>query len=307
MFRDTSLMHHLLKTLLFFLLAACGSAHAVICTVTATSMPMTVLYVSGANTNYTGTISGQCTKQAGDPARPYIYIGVDQGEPPAGRAMTRQNGTQTLTYNIYQGSVAGGQWTTGAGANYGSGTNGGVVYQMANNANAQPFTYTYYLRVPSGQTGAPAGVYDDLAISVIVRLSNIARSATGAILQSAVFGASVSIQHNCYFNTPPATLAMNYTSFMRTAATGASPFQLTCTYNTPYTLSLNSIPPPAVASANGTALGLNYTLTLTATSGTGSAVPQSYTVDGSMPPGQSGTCTTGVCTATNPHTLYIGF
>ena len=308
MFGGEAVISYLLRLVLLAVLATGGTAQAVICSVTATSVPLSTLYTAAANTNSIGTISGQCTKEAGDPSRPYIYISIDQGEPPAGRQMTRQGGTQLVTYNIYQGtSTAGGQWTTGAGRTYQSGSSGGVWYRMTSSASPQPFSYNYYFRAPLGQTTAPAGIYDDLLIGVTVRLSDNSRLSTGAILQTTTFGATVSIQSNCYFSTPPSTLSINYTSFMTTAATGSSAFQVSCTYNSPYTLSLDAVPPPAVASANGTALGLNYSITLSATSGTGSAAAQTYTVDGSMPAGQAGTCAGALCTATQTHTLYIGF
>lgn len=297
---STPLKHLVLKFLFLAVLMAGGSAHAVICNVMATSVPLSTLYATGTATQVAGTISGSCQRQTGDINRPYIYIGINQGEPPAGRAMLRQNGTQTLTYEVYHRTYGSGLWTEGTGVTNTSATNGGVFYRMANNGNAQTFSFPYYFRIPTPQAGKPAGIYDDLAITVTVRLSTNGGSATGAILAATSFGVSASIQHSCYFSSSPTPLVINYTSFTGTAATGTSNFQLSCTYNTPYTLTIG----PA---NTGTLLGINYTLTPSAPSGTGTGGGQTFSVNGSAAAGQSGTCATGSCTNSQPHTITVGF
>lgn len=284
----------------FLAWAACGQAHAVICSVTATSIPLTTLYASGTATQVTGTISGTCTREAGDVNRPRIYIGINQGEPPAGRSMTRQNGTQLLNYEVYHRTYGSGIWTEGTGVASTSATNGGVLYRMANSAAPQPFSFPYYLRIPTPQATAPAGIYDDLAITATVRLSNAGGTPTGAILATTAFGISASIQHSCYFSTSPAPLVINYTSFTAAPANGSTSFAMSCTYNTPYTLAIN-------APSSGTLLGLNYSLALSAASATGTAGPQTFNINGIVAANQSGTCATGSCTATQAHTITIGF
>ena len=293
--------HLVLKFFCLAVLMAGGSAHAVVCNITATSVPLSTLYATGTATQVTGTISGSCTKEAGDATRPYIYIGINQGEPPAGRVMTRQNGTQTLSYEIYRNSGNTGIWSEGTGVTSTTSTTaGGRVYRMTNTATAQTFSYPYYMRIPTPQTGKPAGIYDDLAVTATVRESNILNTATGAILAVTSFGVSASIQHSCYFSSSPTPLVINYTSFRTTAATGTSNFQLSCTYNTPYTLTVG---PPNT----GTLLGIAYTLTPSAPSGTGTGGGQTFSVNGSAAAGQSGTCATASCTNSQAHTITVGF
>jgi hypothetical protein len=289
-----------LKLLVLASLAASGPAQAVLCSVTATSVPLTTIYKSGTATQRTGTISGSCTREAGDINRPYIYIGINQGEPPAGRGMTRQNGTQTLAYELYHRNYGSGLWTEATGVNSTSGANGGIFYQMANNGSAQTFSFPYYFQISTPQATAPAGIYDDLAVTVTVRESDKKGNASGVTLAATSFGVSASIQHSCYFSSAPSPLTLDYTSFTTTAATGSSNFQLSCTYNSPYTLTLG---PPTT----GTLLGLNYSLALSATSGIGIASPQSYSVNGTVAANQSGTCTTGSCSASQSHTITVGF
>jgi hypothetical protein len=302
MFWSEALKNLLLKLLSIGVLGASGSAHAVTCSITATSVPLSTIYKSGTTTSVTGTISGSCTAaNAWEAAtRPYIYIGVNQGEPPAGRAMTRQNGTQLLNYEIYHSNATQGPWTEATGVASTANSSGGVFYRMANNASAQAFSFPYYLSIPTPQASAPAGIYDDLAVTATIRLSNSSGLATGAVLGLTSFGVSASIVHSCYFSTSPGPLTLNYTSFTATAATGSSGFALSCTYTTPYTLTLG---PPST----GTLLGVNYSLTLSAPSGTGTAGPQSFTVNGTAAANQSGTCAIGSCSDSQAHTVTVGF
>ena len=299
MFWSESLKNPLLKLLSIGVLGASGSAHAVICSITATSVPLSTLYATGTATSVTGTISGSCTRETGDASRPYIYIGVNQGEPPAGRSMTRQNGTQLLSYEIYHRNATSGPWTEGTGVASTSSSSGGVFYRMTTATGAQTFSFPYYVRSPTPQTGKPAGIYDDLTVTATVRESTSGGSATGAVLGLTSFGVSASIQHSCYFSTSPAPLILNYTSFSAAPATGSAGFALSCTYNTPYTLTL-----PA---STGTLLGVNYSLALSAASGTGTAGPQNYTVNGTAAANQPGTCTSGSCTASQGHVITVTF
>ena len=289
----------LFKFLMVGMLTLCGSAHAVTCSINVTSVPLSTLYVSGAPTNITGTVSGSCIKQAGDAARPYIYIGINQGEPPAGRAMTRQNGLQLLNYQIYKANFTTGIWSETTGSTSTTVT-GGFLYRMANNNTAQTFNYPYYLSIPTPQAAAPAGIYDDLAIIATIRLSDNNGLSTGAILGTAAFGASASIPNSCYFSTSPSSLVLNYTSFTGTAVTGNSTFALSCTFNSSYTLAIG----PA---ATGSALDINYTLALSAASGIGTAAPQNFTVTGTAAANQAGTCASSTCSATNAHTITVTF
>lgn len=300
MFGSTSLKQLILKFLLLGSLVASGATQAVICSVTATFVPPSTLYVSGSATNVAGTIASTCTKEAGDVARPYIYIGIDQGEPPAGRAMTRQNGSNPLSYEIYHKNYGSGIWNEATGVASTNSSNGGVRYRMANNTSVQTVSFPYYVRIPSPQATAPAGIYDDLAIAVTVRLSNNLGSASGITLATTSFGVSASIQHSCYFSSSPSPLILSYTSFMAAPSVGSTAFQLSCTYNSPYTLTIG---PPAT----GTLLGLNYYLALSASSGAGTGGPQNFNINGTIAANQSGTCAASSCSGSQVHTITVGF
>lgn len=300
MFWSTPLKPLIFKFLLLGALAACGSAQAVICnSLTATSIPLTTLYVSGSATQLTGTIRASCKNETTDSGGgAEVYIGINQGKPPAGRAMTRQNGSEALNYEIYHANFGSGVWNEARGVASTDPGNGGVIFRLAggNTTTFQTFSFTYYFSIPAGQASAPAGIYDDLAIGVTARNKDF----DGIVLAATSFGVSASIQSSCYFSSAPAPLTINYSSFSATLATGNTAFQLSCTYDSPYTLTID---PPA----SGTLLGLNYSLALSAPSGTGTAGPQSFSVTGTVAAGQSGNCATGSCSASRTHTITVGF
>jgi hypothetical protein len=258
---------------------------------------------ASGNLDLVGQFLVTCTRvQQSDPITRVIYIGVNAGENPdgtAGREMTRQSGTQQMNYAIYRNPGFTGGWSEGTGRNPGQTQGGGLNYTVnfsSNTTYAQSFIIPYYMRVTQGNySGVPAGIYDDLNVTVRVRASR-----TGTIESSAAFGPTVSKPSHCYFSVPPATLSINYTSFSSTASTGSVNYGVSCTNGTSYTMALSS--------TSGTLLGLNYTLSLSATgSQLGTGFQQNYSVNGSIAAGQAGTCAGGTCTASQQRTLTITY
>jgi spore coat protein U-like protein len=134
---------------------------------------------------------------------------------------------------------------------------------------------------------------------------------------SGTFNVNVTLTSNCSLSAITA-VDFSYTSSQGSAAnsTGGG-FTVSCTNTLPYTLGLqsgNGAPtPPGAASITVTddAVNLQYTLSRSAAGGTGNGAAQSYSVNGTMAAGQSGTCASASCTnasATNKtHTLIVGF
>ena len=64
---------------------------------------------------------------------------------------------------------------------------------------------------------------------------------------------------------------------------------------------------------SGVVSGLNYTLQINGQTppvnnrNPGPGLAQTHTINGSMPAGQAGTCSTGTCTGTQAHTLTITY
>ncbi len=267
---------------------------AITCSLSATGI--TSIYSSAVGTAATGSVTVNCTRLNSDSAANVTYyISLDQGEPPGGRNLTRQNGAQLLAYRIFRNSDNTGSWTAGAGRNPGANQTGGLNVPI-NWAGGTNFTTTisYFFQIATG-INRPAGIYDDALIKFSIFTARNALPALG----EATFTANISIPAECFFSTPPPTLNVNYTSFVTTNQTGSVGYSVSCTLNTNYTM--------AVSPANGTLIGLNYSLVLNSAVGTGSAFPQNYTVTATVPFGQSGICSTGTCTGTQPTTITISY
>ena len=105
------------------------------------------------------------------------------------------------------------------------------------------------------------------------------------------FNVDITLTSLCAVSTP-ANLTFAYTAFQVAAATASTPFTVTCADTLPYSV--------AVSGANVTddAVGLAYSLAVTAPGGggTGTGLAQTYSIDGTIAAGQSGTGTTATCT-----------
>lgn len=254
---------------------------------------VTTTYAQAAVTSATSSLTVNCSRLATDSAASEIYfLSLDQGEPPNGRDMTRQNGTELLRYSIFRNSNFTGTWTINAGKNAGDTAAGGLNVPI-NWAGGTSFSVSipYYFRINSG-INRPAGIYDDVANFRLF----VARN--GLQLATATINLNTSIVAQCFFNTTGA-VALNYTSFSNVARTGTSNYSMSCTLGTPYTM--------AVTPASGTLLDLPYMLTLSQASGVGSAFPQNYVVTATVPSNQAGICAIGTCSATQTHQIVITY
>ncbi len=133
-----------------------------------------------------------------------------------------------------------------------------------------------------------------------------ASSAQAASVVSGGFNVDINLISACNVSTPGA-LSLTYTALQTTAATATTPFSVTCVTGLPYSV--------AVSAPNTTddAVNLLYNLTVVAPvgGGTGTGATQNYAIDGTIPAGQSGTCTTASCMNTaatnNVHTVTVGY
>ena len=272
-------------------MAALPSHAAITCSLTANGV--TTTYAQAAVTTATSSVTVNCSRLVSDSAANVTYyLNLDQGEPPAGRNMTRQNGTELLAYSVFRNSGFTGSWTTGNGQNAGSNTAGGLNVPIAW-AGSTNFSVTtpYYFRINAG-ISRPAGIYDDVAtFSLFVTRG-------GTLLSTATANLNASIVAACFFNST-GDVAINYTSFSAVARTGSANYSMSCTLGTPYTM--------AVTPTSGNLLGLPYTLALSQPSGVGSAFPQNYSVTATIPSNQSGICATGSCNALQAHQIVITY
>lgn len=145
-------------------------------------------------------------------------------------------------------------------------------------------------------------------ISMNAHADGLGLTATGT------FNVNITLTSKCEINSANAAtgalinnLAMTYTSFQDTGATGSTSFNVRCTDGLNYMLALDN------TNVTDDALNLAYTLALSTSSGTGTGTDQPITVNGSIAALQAGKCTEadGVCdntTATNKQrTLTVSY
>lgn len=135
------------------------------------------------------------------------------------------------------------------------------------------------------------------ALAAFMGFAGLAGMEAHAATATGTFDVSITLTSKCEINSHDANtgavidaLAMSYTSFQTTDATGSTSFKVRCTDDLGYTLALDS------ESVTDQALDLAYTLQLSAASGTGTGLDQEITVTGSIAANQAGRCATASCT-----------
>lgn len=271
---------------------------AITCSLSGTSLDIT--YSQGTLSQTAGSVTLSCSRLTTDANTQNYWVQMNNSDS-GSRNLLRHGGTNTaanrLAFDIRKGST-----TTSWTSNGGNRVSGTLNFAGATTASVSlPFTW----RIAS-QTGKTAGIYDAIMTASLQLTSN------GAIVATDSFTLTASVPTQCFvgqvgsgYTAPgavsPATLVLNYTSFSPTAQTATMDFTVDCTLGTPYTLSLSP--------ASGTLLGLDYSLSLSQTSNTGNGQAQGYTVTGTIPADQSGTCATSAaaCTASQPTTITLTY
>ena len=123
------------------------------CTISTGAVAFPSINTLGGNHDATGSVTVNCTNGAGWSAT--ANQGGGTGATMATRRMT--SGANTLIYRLYTDAARTSIW--------GDGSTGTAAVSGTGNGAAQVFTV--YGRVPSGQTGVPAGSYSD-TVSVTI-------------------------------------------------------------------------------------------------------------------------------------------
>ena len=148
-------------------------------------------------------------------------------------------------------------------------------------------TVPFWGCIPARQTTVPAGTFVD-TVTMNPSIGSLASLPVSIVTPS-----------SCTVTSPPGDIIFNYAGLQTTSASASSNFGATCTSRLPYSLALDA--------TSGVLAGLTYTLSLSATSSIGNGFSQPYTINGTMPAGQSGACITGVCSGTQARTLTITY
>jgi spore coat protein U-like protein len=134
------------------------------------------------------------------------------------------------------------------------------------------------------QAAGPAGTYiDTLTWTLYQGTSN-------TTLDNGVFNVVFITNPVCTLSPVP-NLTFNYTSFQGAPANASANFTVTCSDWLHYGMALDNTGPII-----DNAVNLSYTLSLSAPGGTGTGLAQPYSVNGTMPAGQSGNCAGAFCT-----------
>ena len=285
-------MKTMIRGIVVLLLALLAKeAHAAItCNITASS-GWSVAYVTTnpANTVTQSSFTLTCQRNvAADPTTLNYFVSSDNGSNVTGQQNRAKltTGNSFILYEDYRDSACTQLWKA-AGGNRMSGSitlTGFVATQV---------TLPYWGCVFASQTGLPSGAYQD---TVTMTATN---STGGATLATNVFTVNIYYPAVCNVTQAPADVAFSYTAFRSTAATASSTFGVTCTNTLPYSMALDA--------TSGVVAGLQYLLTLSASNATGTGAQQAFTIDGTMPAGQAGTCAVASCTGTSVRTLTITY
>ena len=296
-----------LRVALLSLLCTCAlQTHAAIsCALSSTSVDLNYVNGQGTTSNASGTITVNCTRLSSDANTQTYWVGIDFGTRTGTPRRVFRHGALTATADRLNVSIRKNgtltEWTNTGTAR----VNGTLNFATALSASV---VLTYDFQVAAGQTSKTPGIYDEAFTASLQLTTN------GAAVATATFVPTISIVAQCFVGqvtagtlatgaVSPSTMNLAYTSFAAIDQTANMSFTVHCTRNTTYTLVLTP--------TTGTLLGLNYTLALSPPGGppaiTGTGLAQPYTVTGTIPSGQAGTCSTGACTATQNATLTITY
>ncbi|MGZ5032688.1 MAG: spore coat protein U domain-containing protein [Usitatibacter sp.] len=260
---------------------------AITCNISASGF--SAAYVpSTAATNITqSSFTVTCQRNAGgDPTSVSYTVAANNGIHAAGAQNRAQLGATTnrINYETYADSTCTTLWASGA-ANRIAGTISGLAGFIP-----QSQVVSYWGCIGGSQLGLPSGTYTD-TVTTTLRYG-------GASNPTATFPVSIFTPSVCNISTAPGTVAFTYTAF-GPVQNASTTFGVTCTNLLPYTMALDA--------TVGVVAGLQYTVGLSAAGGTGTGLQQTYSINGSMPAGQAGTCVAANCVVTQMRTLTITY
>ncbi|MEO8387724.1 spore coat protein U domain-containing protein [Polaromonas sp.] len=281
---------HLAAAVCLPLLGAAPARAALICN--ATTTPVQVVYFENDPNpaDDAWSVSVNCTRGPTDPTTSAYTLQADNGFNPSGNTNQAVNGngqTNRIAYELYRTAPGTGPWG-GTNATDFAGT---INFGGALTASA---THVFYSRIAAGLNKS-AKLFTD-TVTMRLRYDNGPSNVT----VSPTFPVSINNQSVCLLSTPPGNIQFNYASFQVAAATASTAYAVRCTIGETYTMALDA--------TTGTLLTLTYNLALSNPAGqTGTGFPQNFTINGTVPGGQSGTCATGTCTSTQARTLTITY
>jgi hypothetical protein len=236
-----------------------------------------------------GTVTFNCTRTAAGDATS-ILLTADNGVNSTGVQNRAKSGNRRIFYEAYKDSACSVLWTSKVAADFWS-------VALLNVLGAQSVSVSFWGCITLAGQVLSAGTYIDSVITTI-------RENTGGmrIIKNGTFPVSITSLATLAITAAPGDVAFTYTAF-GPAVNASTTFVTTGSLNLPYTMALDA--------DSGVASGLNYSLTIDSqaspVSARGSGAAQTHTINGSMPAGQAGTCTTGSCSSSQVRTLTITY
>jgi len=265
---------------------------AITCTVSSPGFSTTYQPADVTPTVVQSSVTVTCQRNNfGDPGSLDYSVGVDNGLYVSGGSNRANFGASFVQYNTYGNSACTSSWQAFPRWRRvpvpppGTLALSGFTPSTAN--------INVWICIPAAQAGVASGTHLDTVTMTLFQGTSNTSLATGT------FPVSILVSPTCSVTTTPGAIVLNYTS-LGPAVNANTTFGVTCTNSVSYTMAFDPL--------GGTLLGLSYSLALSpASGGTGSGVEQTYTITGSMAAGQSGTCATALCPATEARTLTITY
>lgn len=254
-------------------------------------------YAATAATTMTGSVAVTCTRSslleptnlsgngytAGTPASVAYNIGADGGNVGTTIALS---GSNQLDYDLMRPPSFSTDWSTGN-------VTAGVVYFGTSSLTSDTNTTNFQMQIPAGRWTSPAGNYTEL---VTVSINH------GIQTELTTFMTDVQVSAACTFPLAPGDVNFGTYNALATGAakTAFTGFQVLCTQGVPVNIAFDS--------ASGSLLGLTYGLSLSPVSGVvSSGTAANYSINGSMPAGQAGTCSTQVCVGSESRSITLTY
>jgi spore coat protein U-like protein len=237
-----------------------------------------------------GTVSFNCTRSVATDATGVLLTG-NNGAHPAGTQNQAANGKGRILYEAYKDSACSAVWTSTSPTDY-------WPVNLLNVLGAQSVSVSYWACITLAGQVVSAGTYTD-TVSMTVREDT---KKMQPLSSNGSFPVSITSPATFEITAAPGDVAFSYTAFGPAVNAGTT-FVTTGTLDLPYTMALDA--------DSGVASGLNYSLKIDSqaspVSARGSGAAQSHTINGSMPAGQAGSCSTGSCVSSQVHTLTIRY
>lgn len=236
-----------------------------------------------------GTVSFNCTRTAAGDATS-ILLTANDGTHAQG-VKNRALKTSTIFYEVYKDSNCSALWTSNVVPNF-------WTLNLLNIIGAQPVSVSYWGCIKVANQVVSAGNYTD-TVTMQVLDATPHRDPLSAI---STFPVSVTTPASLAITSAPGNLSFVYSAFGPTV-NASTTFTTNGTLNLPYTMTLDT--------NSGVASGLKYELQIDEQTppvkAVGSGADQVHTIQGSMPAGQAGTCSTGSCASSQVRILTITY